>query len=204
MPIEILTEKQNVATPVLWRSVKRESVIPLEEPKLDAAARMEVARRDGYANGLSAARQEAEQSILPAVQRLADSIAQVARTRDTIREHATDDLVRLALAIASRVLHRDVALDATVLTGLLRAGFAKLRSQEISVARIHPGLEQLLRRCLERGGIPPNLYILTDTKLAPGKLLFETDAAADPASPDTPSTIDLSEIDSGFTDRLPK
>jgi flagellar assembly protein FliH len=203
MPIEILTEKQNVATPVLWRSVKRESVMPAEEPKLDPATRMEAARRDGYANGLSAARQEAEQSILPAVQRLADSIAQVARTRDSIREQATDDLVRLALAIASRVLHRDVALDATVLTGLLKAGFAKLRSQEISVARIHPRLEPVLRRCLERGGIPPNLYVLSDTKLAPGKLLFETDAA-DPATSDASSSIDLSEIDSGFTDRLPK
>ena len=203
MPIEILTGEQNTATPVLWRSVARESVIPVEGTEIDAATRLEEARRDGYASGIAAARQETEQSILPAVQNLADFIAQVARSRDTLREQATDDLVRLALAIGSRVLHRDVALDATALAGLLKAGFAKLRTQEISVARIHPGLEPILRRCLERGGMPPNLYILTDAKLAPGKLLFETDAA-DPAAPESSANIDLSEIDSGFTDRLPK
>ncbi|HMD48539.1 MAG TPA: FliH/SctL family protein [Bryobacteraceae bacterium] len=203
MPIEILTGQQNEATPVLWRSVKQESANSGEEAKVQSAHRLEQARREGFASGVAAAQQQADQSILPGMQKLADSIAQVARIRDTVREQSTDDLVRLALAIASRVMHRDVALDSTVLAGLLRAGFSKLRSQEISVARIHPGLEPVLRRCLERGGIPTNLYLLTDAKIKPGKLVFETDSAADSSASNLPANIDLSEIERGFTDRLP-
>lgn len=203
MPIEILTGQQSAATPVLWRSVKQESANPGEKANVESAHRLEQARREGFASGVAAARQEAEQSILPGMQKLADSISQVARFRDTFREQSTDDLVRVALAIASRVLHRDVALDSTVLAGLLRAGFSKLRAQEISVAHIHPGLEPILRRCLEPSGFPANLYLLTDPKIKPGKLVFETDAAADSSTSDVAANIDLSEIERGFTDRLP-
>jgi len=205
MPIEILTGEQNAATPVLWRSVKKESAAtPREEAKFETADRLEQARREGFASGVAAAHQEAEQAILPGIQKLADAIAQVARIRETVREQSTDDMVRLALAIASRVMHRDVLLDSTVLAGLLRAGFSKLRAQEISVARVHPGLEPALRRCLEQnGGIPANLYVLTDSKIKPGKLVFETDASADSAGSDARASIDLTEIERGLTDRLP-
>jgi flagellar assembly protein FliH len=170
---------------------------------------MEQARRDGFANGLATAHQEAEQAIAPAIQKLADQVAQVARMRDAMREQATDDLVRLALAIASRVTHRDVAVDPVALAGLVRAAFAKLRSQEISVAHIHPGLEPILRRCLEPNGIPANLYVLSDAKLAPGRLAFETDSATESAPDDSPSRgsyadVDLSEIERGLTDKLAK
>jgi flagellar assembly protein FliH len=159
--------------------------------------RLEQARRDGFANGVASAHQEAEQALFPALQKLADSVAQTARTRDVIREQATDHLVRLALQIASRVLHRDVVLDSIVLAGLLKAAFSKLRSQEISVAHIHPALEPILRGCLERNGAPANLQLLADPKLRPGSLGFETSATEG-----SPAEIALSEIERGLSDRL--
>lgn len=204
MAIEILTGQQNTAAPVMWRSVTAELIDTSDEAKIAAASRLDQARRDGFANGLAAARQEAEQAITPAMQKLADSLAQVARVRDSIREQGTDDLVRLALAVASRVLHHDVVLDSAVLAGLLRAGFAKLRAQEISVARIQPAMEPILRGCLDRNGTLTNLYVLTDPKLKPGELVFDTDAAADSPASDTSVNIDLSEIERGLIDNLPK
>jgi flagellar assembly protein FliH len=197
MPIEILTAHQSVATPVLWRSVAQPAGTTTAPAEIGIAARLEKARREGFANGVAAAHQEAEQALTPAIQKLADSIAQVARMRDAIREQATDDLVGLALRIASRVMHRDVALDSTVLAGLLRAAFSKLRSQEMCVAHVHPAVEPILRGCLERSGTPKNLYVLTDSKLKPGKVAFETDATGDSSA-----DVDLSEIERGLTDRL--
>jgi len=197
MSIEILTAHQSAATPVLWRIVARRAGNTSDQAEIEIAIRFEQARRDGFANGMAAAHQEAEHALIPALQKLADSLAQIARMRDAIREQATEDLVGLALEIASRVMHRDVALDSIVLAGLLRAAFSKLRSEETSVARIHPAVEPILRACLERGGTPANLSILSDSKLKPGKVALETGANGDSSA-----DVDLTEIDRGLTDRL--
>jgi flagellar assembly protein FliH len=199
MSIEILTPQAGAAIPALWPSVAERAGNTSAQAEIESTARLEQARRDGFANGVASAHQEAEQILFPAIQKLADSVAQAARMRDAIRAQATDDLVQLALQIAERVMHRDVALDSTVLAGLLRAAFSKLQSQEICVAHVHPAVLPILRGCLERNGAPANLRVLTDPKLRPGELAFETGVSGA-----SPAGVDLSEIERGLSDRLIK
>lgn len=203
MPGEILKEHYSDFRPVLWRTAKQlagtrpnNDTPPTE---LVIAARLEQARREGFASGVASAQQEAEQELLPAVQKVAQAAAELARARDAVRDHATNDLVKLAIAITARVLHRQVAVDPDVLAGLLKAAFSKLQAREIARARVHPEFEPLLRRCLEQNGAPGNLVLSADRSVKAGALLFEFDEKLDAST-----EADLSEIERGLSDKLDK
>ena len=66
----------------------------------EAARKLDQARREAYAEGLAAGRQQAEDQFRPAVQGLADTLNTLARLRESIREETIQDLVHLATSIA--------------------------------------------------------------------------------------------------------
>lgn len=159
---------------------------------------LEQARREGFAAGVAAGRRESEEQIRPAMDRLAKNLAELARLRDVIREEATHDLVRLAVSIAARVMHREASLDPDALTGLVKTAFLKLQAREVQRVRMHPGLEPLVRKSLEQCALPQNLILVPDAALKPGELFFETSQGILDASVDT----QLREIERGLIDRL--
>lgn len=202
MSSEIPLGNQPAPGRVLWRTVAavhdKSPRNGRAEAELEMARRLEQARREAFAEGVAAGRQEAEQQILPAVQNIARTLAELAGLRDRMREEATDDLVRLATSIAARVIHREVAVDPDALAGLIKAAFSKLQSREISRARVHPSLEALLRKCLELSGAPKHLTLAVDPTVNPGDVVFETSQGVLDASVDT----QLREIERGMIDKL--
>ena len=202
MSSEILLGPQSSADRIFWRTVAvapgEKGITPRSAAERELAQRLEQARRDGFADGVAAGRQEAEQQILPAVQNVARTVAELAGLREVMRDQATEDLVRLATSIAARVIHREVALDPDALAGLVRAAFSKIQSREVSRARVHPALEGLLRKCLQQNGAPRNLDLTVDYKLNPGEVIFETSQGVLDASVET----QLSEIERGLIDKL--
>jgi len=193
-------EQASAATPMLWRMVasvdrRRNSHADAER---DAARKLDQARREGYAEGLAAGRQQAEEQFRPAVQGLAETLDSLARLRENVREETLQDLVHLATSIAARVIHREVAVDPDALAGLIQAAFSKLQSREINRVRMHPTLEGLVRKLLEQAGAPKNLVLLPDANLKPAEVFFETSQGILDASVET----QLREIERGLIDRL--
>lgn len=202
MSSEILRDKTSVSSRMSWRSAPPDSLNTSAHPRanadLEITSRMEQARREGFAAGMAAARQEAEQKILPAIRNIAAAAVELSRLRDALREQATDDLVQLAVSMAARVVHRDVSVDPEALAGLLRAAFLKLRLSEVSRARVHPALEPLLRQCLDQSGPLSSLVLIADPAVKPGDVLFETPESTAEDSVDA----DLREIERGLADKL--
>jgi flagellar assembly protein FliH len=203
MSSKILGNNQpSEATPILWRTVTaakdakaRGSQADLER---EAARKLDQARREAFAEGLATGRQQAEEQFRPAVQGLAETLETLSRLRETIREETTQDLVHLAISIAARVIHREVAIDSDALTGLVQAAFSKLQSREINRVRMHPALEGLVRKSLEQSGSPKNLVLMADPSLKPAEVFFETSQGTLDASVET----QLREIERGLIDRL--
>jgi flagellar assembly protein FliH len=200
MSSEILFGNPPSVAPVFWRTVA-----PISEDKdgrsdaeREGARRLAEARREGFAEGVAAGRQETEQRVLPAVENLARTLADLARTRERIREETIQDLVRLAVTIAERVIHREIVIDPDALAGLIKAAFAKVQAREISRVRMHPALEALVRKCLEQAGSSENLVLMVDAGLHPGEVFFETAQGMLDASVDT----QLREIERGLIDKL--
>jgi len=132
------------ATPILWRTVAPvnggKGLGTQSGAERELARKLDQGRREAFAEGLAAGRQQAEEQMRPAVQGLAQTLDSLARLRETIREEATADLVHLSISIAARVIHREVAMDPDALTGLVRAAFSKIQSREINRVRMHPAL----------------------------------------------------------------
>ena len=170
MSSKIVADDQPSATPMLWRMVaavgeSSTKVVRPDAPR-DSARALDQARREGFAEGLAAGREQAEEHFRPAVESIAETLDSLSRLPDVIRKQATQDLVQLAISIAARVIHREVAIDPDALAGLIQAAFLKLQSRELHRVRMHPSLEALVRKSLEHCGSPKNLVLAADTSLA--------------------------------------
>lgn len=185
------------AAPVLWKIVT-----PSSDTKTNSRAELQravdQARHEAYAEGLTAGRQQTEEQVRPAVAGLAQALLSLASLREDIREQTNQELVRLAISIAGRIIHREVSIDPDALSGLVKAAYLKLQSRELNRVRMHPTLEALVRKILEQSGSPKNLVMTPDPSLAPGEVLFETSQGILDASVDT----QLREIERGLIDRL--
>jgi flagellar assembly protein FliH len=154
----------------------------------------------GTREGEIAGRNRATAELQPVIERLTRSIQEIVNLRARLRREAEADVVQLALAIARRVIRREVAADPDALRGLVIAALEKLQGQEISRVKVHPshvvavkaGLEQALS-----GGV---VEVLADSSRELGSVIFETSRGNLDASVDS----QLQEIERGLADRLRK
>ena|ERR1700680_1009838 len=197
MSSEIVGGDQPPAKPVPWRMV---TTVGLSHSKREqeAASRLDQVRREAFIEGAAAGREQAEEQIRPAMEGLAQTLAELSRLREVIRDQATEDLIRLSVSIAARVIHREVAIDPDALAGLVKAAFMKVQSREINRVRMHPAVEGLVRKSLEQCGAPKNLVLVPDPALKPGEVFFETAQGNLDASVET----QLAEIERGLFDKL--
>lgn len=164
--------------------------------QLEQAARE--ARAQGYAEGQAAGRAQASEELKPVLDRLAQSLAAMAALAPRIRKDAEGDLVKLSLAIARRVLHRELTLDPESIKGVVKVALEKLHAREICRVRMHPQQESIIREMLNRMGAPPSTELVPDGALQLGDVVFETPHGALDASIES----QLKEIERGLVDRL--
>jgi|SRR5579863_5604836 len=196
--------------PMVWRQIGSSQAEA--EPKSgaeDSAARLatlereyeqriHAARAAALAEGETAGRTRAAAELQPVLERLARAIEELGQLRARLRREAETDLLRLALAIARRVLRREMAVDPDAMHGLVLGALEKLQAQEICRVRVHPSHAVQLRAWLQprAGGAP--IDVVADPGCAAGDVIFETERGNLDASVDS----QLQEIERGLADRL--
>jgi flagellar assembly protein FliH len=151
----------------------------------------------GQADGIAAGRAQADAELRPVLEQLGKTLSELSSLRPKVRKSAEEDLVKLSLAIARRVLHRELTLDPESISGLVKVALDKLGSREVSRVRLHPDHEAVVRALLERYGAAP-MEIARDASLQRGDIRFETPQGTLDASIES----QLREIERGFADRL--
>jgi len=164
----------------------------------EAERRLQQARQEGFQQGLASAKAETAAEFQALTKRVAETIAELAEIRPRLRRQSEADLIQLALAIARRILHRELAVDPDALRGLVQAALEKLQEQEICRVRVHPSQEALLRSLLQRHPLARGVEFLPDPTLDRGAAVFETARGNLDASVET----QLREIEQGLADRL--
>jgi flagellar assembly protein FliH len=159
-------------------------------------ARLEAARQQARAEGEAAGVQRASQRLEPVMAGLHGVLEELTQQRQHLRREAEEDTVQLAIAIARRVLHRELATDPEAMLGLVKAAFSKLNSRETHRLRVSPVDAAALEEQRGRLELPPGLEIARDPSLAPGSAVFETSRGELDASVDT----QMAEIERGLTD----
>lgn len=156
------------------------------------------ARQAGFREGEAAGRAAAQNEIRPLVERFTRSIDELAALRPLLREQAERDLVRLAVAIARRVIRRELTIDPQAVTGLVKAALEQLSAGERIRVRVHPADEAAVRSCLAAAGRETSVEVAGDAALERGSAILETDRGNLDASAET----QLAEIERGLTDRF--
>jgi flagellar assembly protein FliH len=132
------------------------------------------AQADGHAAGTAAA--DREMSDMMATMRNLVDMARVERHK--LMESAEPELVRLAVGIAERVLHQQIALDRGVVVEMAKVAIARLVEKESITVRVNPGdLERMKEHrdeLLDSGEIK-NFRVVEDQRVDRGGVLVETD-----------------------------
>jgi flagellar assembly protein FliH len=192
------------AAPILWRSADVPSggsgpaaAIPGFSGALpNFEARLQAAYQQGLAAGEATAAQRAGTLAAPVLQNFGAVVRELAGARQQARRESEESMVRLAIAIAQRVLHREISTDPLAILGLVRAGLDRLSARELHRLRLSPGDAQIARDNRADLQLPPAVEILADPALAPGSAIFETERGDLDASIST----QLAEIERGFAD----
>jgi flagellar assembly protein FliH len=151
----------------------------------------------GFSEGRSVGHDQATVELQPVMDRLSRSLADLASVRSRVRKTAEADLLKLAIAIARRVLHRELTLDPGSIEGLIRVALEKLESRELCRVRVHPDQEPIIRTLLARFSAAP-VELVPDPTLQCGDVMFETAHG----TLDGSIEAQLQEIERGFADRL--
>lgn len=152
----------------------------------------------GFSEGRSITKAQAEAELQPVLERLGRSLVELSSLRPRMRREAERDLVKLAIAVARRILHRELTLDPESIEGLIKVALEKLETRELCRVRVHPDQEEPIRSLLERFSNARTVEVLPDKTLNPGDVLLETAHGTIDASVDA----QLNEIARGFADRL--
>lgn len=216
MSSRLFTEGDIVsAVPIAWRSAQGPSHAQqanqtdptsnrdqLTELQHEANARAQAAYQQGYAAGEAAGQttgaQKAGQLLEPVIAGFKGVIHELAGMRKRVRNEAEQEAVKLAIAIARRVMHRELATDPDAILGLVIAAFSKMNAREVHRLRVSPAEAKAIEQNRARLDLPAALEIVSDSSLTSGCALFETARGELDASVDT----QLMEIERGFTDLM--
>lgn len=171
--------------------------IRLAELEQEMVKRVREAHQAGYAEGQAAGKAQGEDEVRAALERLTQSVAGVDEYRSRLYRQTEVDAVRLSVAIARRVLRRELTVDPSAIEGLVSAALQRLQSQETCRVKMHPDYIPSLSAAIERMGMSAKVQVVADPAQEPGSAVFEMPRGNLDASIDS----QLREIERGLVDR---
>jgi flagellar assembly protein FliH len=166
-----------------------------EPPDEETAAE---AYQRGLRDGEAVGAERMSEQVNAKLRQLELSIEQLTLHRARIQREAEPELVKLSMAIARRILRRELTVDPDALLGLLKAGLEKIDASEAHRVRVHPEQAALLGKLLADAARP--IDVIADPSLETGAVVFETSRGA----LDTGLETQLREIERGFADIYPR
>jgi flagellar assembly protein FliH len=200
--------------PVTWRRVPSLDGSPLEASAFSAAGytpapsgpapqpgspleqHLQGAYQRGFQDGQGAARKELGGELDAMAVRLARTIEEVSGMRQRFRHEAEEEVIALAVAVARRILHRELTVAPEALVGLLKAALEKIEAREVHRVHVRPEDVPLVQQHLDQMGLPQRVELIADPALERGAIILDSSRGALDASVET----QLAEIERGFAD----
>jgi flagellar assembly protein FliH len=168
-----------------------------EYPTSDQA--VQKAYEKGLAEGKAGARAEFEKATEEMRSQISGALLHFTKDRTDYFGKVEGEVVRLALSVARKILHRESQIDPLVLTGVVHVALQKLNSDTRVRLRAHPEEARFWGDYFKQSSeIFPTVEVVGDPSLAQGHCTLETDFGSTQISLDT----QLKEIEQGFFDLL--
>lgn len=152
----------------------------IDEAAEAAAALREQARRDGHDAGYAEGRHAVETEMRESAATLNALLDAAREGRRAYIEAAESEIVRLAMAVAARVVHREIESDPRVVLDVARAAIARLMDKETMVLRVNPAdLETIRAGCEDLfPGDPRQIRFVGDLRVDRGGVVVDTEAGS--------------------------
>ena len=161
------------------------------------SAQMELARNEARAEARLAWEQELEDRIVGERRAVLKACEEFVRERARYFAGVEAEVVKLALAIAARVLHREAKLDPLLLTGVVRVALEKVAEDSATVLRVPVAAIEMWREVFVASP-ESSLQIVGDERLAAGECVLDTNVGR----VELGVRAQLEEIERGFFDLI--
>ncbi len=168
----------------------------IQELERQIESRPRQAYQQGFNEGQAAATKQASARIDPVLAKLAASIQDLVAVRKRHLVESEVDAVKLAIAVARRILHRELSVDADSILGVVKATVERVDSRDVHRIRMHPDDVPALQRQLSSLDLPPRVELAPDKTLERGGVIVETSRG----SMDASISSQLAEIERGLVD----
>lgn len=171
----------------------------LQQERTAVAQAVAAAREQGRREAHQAVEQQVNEEQQRLQAQIVQSLEQFRLERQSYFHNVEGEVVRLALAIAARVLHREAQLDPLLLAGAVRVALEKLGDSSHVVMRVPPREVDRWKEFFQAAAnlrIQPG--ILEDPSLSSGECLLATELG----TIELGVRAQLEEIEKGFFDLL--
>jgi flagellar assembly protein FliH len=192
-PIDEASPARPYIPPQASESRGRDSEVDPEQ-KIKAAYEQGV--EEGIQKGQASVRQDVAQQLEAMNLRMARAIEELSGLRQRFRHEAEQDVVALALAIARRILHRELTMAPDALLGLVKAALEKIEAREVHRVRIRPEDAPMVKQFLQNMGLPQHVEVISDPGLERGAAILDSGRGSLDASVET----QLAEVERGLAD----
>jgi len=195
---EILTELEQVDETA---ALLKEEVAALDGRLRSQAEQMSAEMESARSEAKTEARREWEKEL---EERIAEERTAILRACEEFRQERARyfagveaEVVKLALAIAARVLHREANFDPLLLMGVVRVALEKVAEDSAAVLRVPVSAMEMWRETLTEG-LGPSLQIVGDERLGAGECVLDTNVGRVKLG----VSAQLEEIERGFFDLM--
>jgi flagellar assembly protein FliH len=160
-------------------------------------AQIEIARIDAKTEAREECEQKLEERVAEQRTLLVKALDEFQRERGRYFAGIETEIVKLSLAIAARVLHRESKLDPLLLTGVVRVALEKLAKESTAVLHVPVGELEMWRMAFE-SDMESSLQLMEDRRLSAGECVLNTNVG----TVELGVGAQIEEIERGFFDLL--
>ena len=153
------------------------------------------ARAEGLREGERNAKAALEAEVNETRKKLVQLLAEFQREREGYYSKVEAELVKLALSIAAKIMHREAQVDPMLIAGIVKVAVEKLQQNTKVSVRVRPEDVSKWKAFFAQNA---NIQIVEDASLKPLDCILETETGSAVMSVDA----QLQEIEKGFFDLL--
>jgi flagellar assembly protein FliH len=161
------------------------------------SAQMELVRNEARAEARLEWGQELEGGIVAERKAVLKACEEFVRERARYFAGVEAEVVKLALAIAARVLHREAKIDPLLLTGVVRVALEKVAEDSVTVLRVPVSAVEMWKEVFVTSP-ESSVQVVGDERLAAGECVLDTNVGR----VELGVSAQLEEIERGFFDLM--
>jgi len=156
--------------------------LPLEHPPVVAPGIPEEEHyhqvQESYERGLEEGKRLAERGLGNVFKALREAVDELSDLRAQVLREAEEDLLKLAIMVARKIIHQEIATDRLILAKVVAAAVKNASERDEIVIRLHPEDQRLVsaHRQLYLNGLSDErmLEIKADDSVSPGGCIVDT------------------------------